>query len=392
MQEQYPTLTIADYANGAARTDRGVEGQSLAFPLLGLFGETGSLLSELKKKQRDKAASRAYADAVADELGDVLWYLAAVASRGGVSLNAVAAHLVRDDAEWTGVEIPDLSFEALQPHNIPRTRQAPAQFETTLLALADEVGGLVRAHRTGEIVSGGDVLPLSLTRIFKLMLKASREAGMTLESAAIKNLYKTQDRWPDIRAYPEAFDERFDADERLPRTLVIEIFEKTVRGQAFVFQRCNNLFIGDRLTDNAHEPDDYRFHDVFHFAFVAVLGWSPVIRALLRLKRKSDPKMDENEDGARAVLIEEGISTWVFGQAASLQYFEGMRAGEMPIGVLKQVRQFAEGYEPEVCPLWLWEEALLQGYAAFRFLRIHRQGRVIVDFDNRQLRIEPLPS
>ncbi|AYV48963.1 pyrophosphatase [Caulobacter flavus] len=391
MDDQYEALSLSAYAAGAARTDRGVDGQSLAFPLLGLFGETGSLLSELKKKQRDKAASRAYADAVADELGDVLWYLASIANRGGISLNAVAAHVVRNDAEWAGVEIPDLTFETLQPHNIPRTGQAQPDFETTLLALADEVGGLVRAHREGEIQHGGATLALPLSRIFKLLLRASREAGMTLESAAIKNLYKTQDRWPDERRYPAAFDEGCDEDEQLPRQMTIDIFEKKVGGYPFVFQRCNELFIGDRLTDNSHEPDDYRFHDVFHFAFVAILSWSPVIRSLLRLKRKSLPKTDETEDGARAILIEEGISTWVFGQAAPLQLFEGMNPGQMPIGILKQVRQFASGYEPQVCPLWLWEEALLQGYAAFRFLKTHRRGRVIVDFNNRQLRIEPLP-
>ena len=32
----------------------------MAFPLLGLFGETGSLLSELKKKQRDSASYSGY--------------------------------------------------------------------------------------------------------------------------------------------------------------------------------------------------------------------------------------------------------------------------------------------------------------------------------------------
>ncbi len=71
-------------------------------------------------------------------------------------------------------------------------------------------------------------------------------------------------------------------------------------------QRSRGVYVGDRLTDNAIEPDDYRFHDVFHYAYVAVLGWSPVIRALLRRKRKSDPKLDDAEDGARAILIEEG--------------------------------------------------------------------------------------
>lgn len=82
-----------------------------------------------------------------------------------------------------------------------------------------------------------------------------------------------------------------------------------MRGQTYVFQRCNGINIGDRLTDNAMTADDYRFQDVFHFAYVAVLSWSPVVRSLLRLKRKSDPKIDDAQDGARATLIEEGVTT-----------------------------------------------------------------------------------
>ena len=86
-------------------------------------------------------------------------------------------------------------------------------------------------------------------------------------------------------------------------------------------QRCNGLFIGDRLTDNIMMPDDYRFHDAFHYAYAAILGWSPVTRALFRCKRKSEARVDEGEDGARAVLIEEGVATVVFGQAKLLDFF-----------------------------------------------------------------------
>ena len=45
MDDGFTTLTVATYADRAAKTDRGVDGRSLAFPILGLFGETGSLLS-----------------------------------------------------------------------------------------------------------------------------------------------------------------------------------------------------------------------------------------------------------------------------------------------------------------------------------------------------------
>lgn len=138
-------------------------------------------------------------------------------------------------------------------------------------------------------------------------------------------------------------------------------------GRVYVFQRCNGINIGDRFTDNALIANDYRFHDVFHLAHVAVLGWSPVIRSLLRLKRKQGPKLDEAQDGARATLVEEDITTWIFGQALRLELFESMKPGELPFDLLKHIRKFVAGYEAEECPLWLWEEAILQGYSAFRF-------------------------
>lgn len=392
MTDEFATLTVSDYADRAAKTDRGVDGQSLAFPILGLFGETGSLLSELKKKQRDSESYLGYSAAVAEELGDVLWYLATIARRGGLRLSAIAAHGYRKDQQWRDLDDSTLTFEALQPHKIRRNGKPTPKFETTLLSLASEVGALVADHQAGLLQIGGEALAMRLVQVLAHLLRASKEAGQTLESAAIKNLHKTFDRWPNAPLYPPAFDAKSDPDEQLPRMLVVDLYEKKVRGQPFVFQRCNTLFIGDRLTDNAHEPDDYRFHDVFHYAFVAVLGWSPVVRALLRLKRKGEPNVDDAEDGARAILIEEGVSTWVFGQAKQLSFFANLKAGDLPLDMLKSIREFVAGYEPEACPLWLWEDAILQGYAAFRFLKAHRRGRVTIDFENRQLRIEPIPS
>src|SRR5207244_8919514 len=106
-----------------------------------------------------------------------------------------------------------------------------------------------------------------------------------------------------------------------PRSILMEIVEKRAGEKTYVIQRCNGINIGSRLTDNKIEEDDYRFHDVFHLGYAAILGWSPVIRALFKVKRKSRPKIDEAEDGARAVLIEEGTATWIFNHACRLNYF-----------------------------------------------------------------------
>lgn len=73
------SLLLTEYQRQAQRTDlRRVDNPDITFPLLGLFGETGSLLSEVKKTQRDQIAYIGYEDSVLEELGDLLWYFAAV--------------------------------------------------------------------------------------------------------------------------------------------------------------------------------------------------------------------------------------------------------------------------------------------------------------------------
>ena len=68
-----------------------------------------------------------------------------------------------------------------------------------------------------------------------------------------------------------------------------------------------------------------------------------------------------------------------------------MKPGDLPFDLLKHVRDFVAGYESDQCPLWLWEEAILEGYSAFRFLREHRRGRLHIDMNNRRLSVETLP-
>jgi len=380
----FTPLSIAAYAAQAAQTDQRSDGGSLAFPLLGLFGETGSLLSEVKKKQRDRVSYRGYAGVVVEELGDVLWYVAAVASRTGAGLPEIFAGAAPDCVQRADDAV---TFAALQPAIMPRGGEPTAAFERTLLKLAGQVGLLISEGDD----QGADSVRRRLAGVARTLVQAADEAGVTLEAAAIKNLAKIDDRWPRERRYPALLDENAEPEERLPRQLTIEIFERQVRGQTYVFQRCNGINIGDRLTDNAITADDYRFHDVLHYAYVAVLGWSPVIRALFRLKRKSAPKIDNAQDGARATLIEEGITTWIFGKALDLGLFAEMTSGDLPFDLLKHVRQFVAGYEADQCPLWLWEEAILQGYTAFRFLRDHRRGRIHIDMINRKLTFETLP-
>lgn len=382
-------LSTSDYEASALRTDRGADAKSAAFPLLGLFGETGSLLSEVKKKQRDRLSYMGYAEAVVEELGDVLWYLTIYAARMGISLTEIADLFANGEVGGRRPPTPVL-FASLQHPKLALLDAPTPEFERTLLKLASAVGAVVAAGP--EMLVGIDRVARAtqLAEVLGLLVRAADEAGVTLEAAANRNIEKIIDRWPTDRIYPPLFDDDEDESERLPRSLAIEIFERPVGGKTYVFQRCEGINIGDRLTDNSPTKDDYRFHDVFHYSYAAVLGWSPVVRSLFRVKRKSKPDIDENEDGARASLSEEGISAWIFGESEPLRYFEGLNSGDLPFGLLKQVRDFVRRYEVGRCPLWVWEDAILQGFAAFRFLREYRRARVLMDLEHRCLRVEPL--
>ena len=384
-----PGLSFRQYQARAVRTDR-TSSSNLVLPLLGLFGETGSLLSEAKKKHRDPVSYIGYEDAVREELGDVLWYLAVLASRANIGLADIANSVSRGFSSWDQGRDEDLPLAALGAKTHEASGAPTPAYDRTLLKLAGAVGLLLTRFEAGNHAENRDALSGDLVAVLRLLVQAADEAGVTLEQAAERNLSKVFDRWPKDRVPPPLPDEDCQAEERIPRALTIEILERSVGNKLYVFQRCNWVNIGDRLTDNVMRPDDYRFHDVFHYAYAAVLGWSPVLRALFRLKRKSRPEVDEGQDGARAVLIEEGVATWVFGHALRLDLFSGLGAGDLPLDLLKTVRRFVAGYEPEACPLWLWEEAILQGYAAFRFLKEHRKARLHLDLAARRLAVEHL--
>jgi len=62
------------------------------------------------------------------------------------------------------------------------------------------------------------------------------------------------------------------------------------------------------------------------------------------------------------------------------------------LDLLKAVKNFVRGYEAEQLPLWLWERAIIQGYAVFRELRLHRRGIVTADLTKRKISFERWPA
>jgi NTP pyrophosphatase (non-canonical NTP hydrolase) len=386
-------IDLDEFQQCTTLTDRKPPGiGGLGFVLLGLFGEVGSLLSELKKKQRDGDSYISYHDSVIEELGDVLWYFANASHRVGLPLSTIAARVPAKLADWDYQgRVTRRGFVDLQKPQAELTGPIASELvERRLQALAGKVGLLLDHYASGILETNGDAFAADIVELFRALLAAADDAAVSLNEAARRNIDKTFGRWPIERKWPPLYDDEFDADEQLPRRIEMRFKEKrTDDGGIYVLQQCQGINIGDRLTDNRIPSDDYRFHDVFHLAYAAILGWSPVLRALFKVKRKSKPQIDQNQDGARAILIEEGIATWIFNHGVRNKDFRTVTA--LDYSLLKAVRELVKGYEVEDRPLWQWELAILEGFRIFRKIREpqHRGGTVVADLLNHTIEFEP---
>jgi len=68
------------------------KGDNLYYPTLGLAGEAGEVCEKVKKIMRDQKGyvTEENTEAISQELGDVLWYVAMVATELNMSLSAIA--------------------------------------------------------------------------------------------------------------------------------------------------------------------------------------------------------------------------------------------------------------------------------------------------------------
>lgn len=265
--------------------------RELEIYLLGLAGEAGSVASEYKKRLRDGQAHSRWHPRMSEELGDVLWYLTAI---------------------------------------------------------ADSV-------------------------------------GLELEDVAAANLAKTRARWLTSPVAP--LDTDFPDDQRLPRAGEYYFRPTTHDGRPAVELWFEGMQRGNLLTDATADADGYRFHDIFHLSYAALLGWSPVTRKLLGRKRRSNQAVDENEDGGRAIVIEEGIASLTFAYAAQHEYLDGVTRLDQRL--LETITMLASVTEAKVRTTGDWETAILTGFACFRQLSRHNGGSARFDAEEGTLAFIP---
>jgi hypothetical protein len=374
---QARSMLFADYMGKVGSTDRLPEGD-LRPVLFGLFGEVGSIMAIAKKLRREEDAYTGYRHAVVEEFGDTLWYLTALCRRLKISLDDIFSGAISHDeysSALTATDTPEWPVAVTQ-----RVTVAPDRYQA-LLQLGEATSALL------SLTSNSSNAKALLCEFAGCYLRALQAAKMTFGHVLEYNVEKTCGRFvdPDPGRLP-TFDSHFDEEERIPHNFQIHIVQ---RKSGKTYLQWNGVFLGDPLTDNLRDEDGYRFHDVFHFAHASVLHWSPTFRALIKHKRKSDPKVDEEQDGGRAIVVEEGLTAWIFSRAKQLEFFEDQKKG-LSFDMLKTIQEFVNGYEVQDCPLKLWEDAILQGYDVFRKVRANNGGIVIGDRGNRKVTYKPL--
>jgi NTP pyrophosphatase (non-canonical NTP hydrolase) len=85
-------VELAEYQQLSRRTAEYPRAAWLSYPALGLAGEAGEVAQHVKKAIRDDAGqvSDERRAAMSKELGDVLWYVAQLASELGLELDEIA--------------------------------------------------------------------------------------------------------------------------------------------------------------------------------------------------------------------------------------------------------------------------------------------------------------
>jgi NTP pyrophosphatase (non-canonical NTP hydrolase) len=294
-----------------------------------------------------------------------------------------------------------------------------------MLGLASETGSILNVYkkylRDGiDLAANREFLQEELGDLLWYTAAVATACALDLEEIAKANLQRTHDRYASLSedAYMDdlpVFDERHPPRERFPRRLVVEFREAvlpdgTVAANMIRASVDPNNFpdgptrdkndrltgyktganIGDRLTDNSHDSDAYRFHDAIHLGFLAVLGWSPNLRSLLRIKRKSNAITDEVEDGARAIFTEEGLAA-VLSKLAKRRM--GFLSEKNVDGEIIEVAKAATiGLEVELLPGWLWRRAISHGFRAMHQLEKNGGGYLVANLDSRALVYEKVLS
>lgn len=401
--------------------------------LYGLAGEVGSVAAAIKKRLFDgnEVSWRVTTEEIEEELGDAFWYCIQLAKllssgrdvcilsldiqnlRGEIGAKDDRAQRIRgvltpersaqflEAAQKFPNDASDITFNDYQALAFLTARTSEATLVEVCLAVLWQLNAELLRQKLPPIerelnktLPDRDMSNVLGEIIWHLSALASIY-DLKLDDIVERNTKKIAARRSRDQQTP-LHDRDYRPAEQLPRKFEIA-FVTLSKNRARMYYEGRRL--GDPLTDNSYEDDGYRYHDVMHLANAAVLGWSPVLRKLLGRKRRSDPRVDEVEDGARAQIVEEAVIKAI--------HAEGKRLARLEVGpqpeqarlfpnrndisnrFLGLISTFVSDLEAKDNLYWEWEDAIYLGHDMFHQLRQEGQGTITVNLEDKSLTFRP---
>lgn len=431
-------MRVLEYDNFVKLSDKTKEKfpkERLEITIFGLAGEIGSVVAAVKKRVLSSGNPDDWniaSDEIVEELGDVVWYCFSLARIANLQkfvnifihdINNLRQEIGGNDgrAERIGRLLePGKRAEFLEAAKVFPTRTRTMHFEDyqNLAILTARTQDKVLLEVCLAVLSqlGAELLRKTLPDIEIELNRAIADRPindilgeiawhvsalastyrLTLSEIAQENIRKNSQRYAIGKATP-LHDAPFPKHEQFPRQFDVSVIS-IGKGRSRLYLDGKRL--GDDLTDNSSIDDGYRFHDVMHLANIAKLGWSPVFRGLMGLKRKSDIRVDEIEDGARAKIVEEALIKVIHSEGIrqakirtpgfgpdKLRLF--LVESEISNNFLGFIRDLVSGLEVESNKTWEWIETIVSGYDLFHKIRKEKQGTVSIDLDQRSIKFRP---
>ena len=409
--------------------------------MLGLASETGSILDSYKRYLRDSIDLTLNREFLRVELGDLLWYIAVVAAGCNLGFAQIAKTNLQNvrtryDIKFQGraakigcytpsettirtdivADFSDYQFKASQFSEL--NLHGPDGLIAPLCGLAGATGTILEKLKeesgSHDLRVHRDFFRKELGDLLWYLSAVATASSLNLGDIAQENLARACDLYPlstepltELFKTLSSLDDPSEPTECFPRQMVIGFEEhpsfdgppvakqtityvapnafpkgpQKIRGKLQGFKIDAPL--GDQTTDNSRRADGYRYHDAIHMGFMAVLGWSPTMRMLLRLKRRSKIATDRDEDGARAIYTEEGLAAILARLAPRRMGFLGENAVDGEI--IATAQALVRDTEAQALPGWLWRRAISQGFIAMHNLDQNKGGYLTIDLDEREV-------
>lgn len=438
-------MKVRELYNFVARTDVSagmLDEQRDRIATLGLVGEIGSVLVALKKDilaspSRGAAERILVRGELREQIGDAIWYAIMLAQR---LEDPRAQNIFKSDIDMLYRQLSGRTRndrrvqEELGTEHCAKFLAAAAPYRKLKNPSVDryqEIAFLTRRTQNDELRNVCAAVLQQLAAQLSRDFLPNMELGLNHEVrpkdpvdalgeimwhlSALASIYnlslsdilalteqKTRFRNPENTPGPRHKSEK--RAENFPDCFEVHFVDQGDRRSKMYWVQDGREItkLGATLTDNDHDGDGYRFHDVMHIAFAVHLGWSPNLRSFMRLKR-SPRQIDEVEDGGRAKILEEAVILEIHRRAEELEgYFREAKEaiqgspyncpGALNFEYLRHLHELCGGHEVYQNPKQDWENAIRSGYDCYHKLRSMNGGIIAVDMTAQTLTFRPMPK